>query len=207
MRSPDAGDVAAPAAAPTASPTPAPTPGPPPHVTAVGDSVMLGAAGALAADVPNLTLDARVGRQMSEALDILRGDRATGRLGSVVVVHMGTNGFLTRTQFDDMMAILSGVPRVVVLNDKVPRPWQDPNDAMLAQAASAYPSVVLIDWRGASTPHPDIFWDDDTHLRPQGARFYASLIAAHLASPPPVAEAPAVPGDVELVGRFTPEPA
>ena len=180
MSSPDAEDVASPAASPSATPAPTATPGPPPHVTAVGDSVMLGAAGALAADVPNLSLDAKVGRQMSEALDILRADRDAGRLGSVVVVHMGTNGFLTRDQFNDMMGILSGVSRVIVLNDKVPRPWQDPNDAMLAQAASAFPSVVLVDWRGLSTPRADIFWDDATHLRPQGAKFYASLIAAQV---------------------------
>jgi peptidoglycan/LPS O-acetylase OafA/YrhL len=190
-----------PQASPTAIPSPPPPPAPPPHVTAVGDSVMLGAAGALAADVPNLTLDAKVGRQMSETLSILRGDRDAGRLGQVVVVHMGTNGFLTRDQFDQMMQILTGVPRVVVLNDKVPRPWQDPNDTLLAQAAAAYPAVVLIDWRAASTPHPEIFWDDDTHLRPEGARFYASLIASHLVMPAPVASAPVTE---EVIGRFSP---
>jgi hypothetical protein len=174
------------------TPAPAPPPPPPsPHVTAVGDSVMLGAAGALADDVPDLTLDARVGRQMSETLDILRSDRDAGKLGQVVVVHMGTNGFLTRDQFDQMMQILAGVPRVVVLNDKVPRPWQDPNDDLLAQAAGAYPSVVLLDWRAASTPHPEIFWDDATHLRPEGARFYASLIVSHLVAPHATASVPA----------------
>jgi peptidoglycan/LPS O-acetylase OafA/YrhL len=173
-------DLPQPTVAPTVAPTAAPPPAPPPHVTAVGDSVMLGAASALAADVPNLNLDARVGRQMSEAIDILRADRDAGHLGNVVVVHMGTNGFLTREQFDQMMQVLSGVQRVVVINDKVPRPWQDPNDTLLAQAAAAYPSVVLIDWRDISAAHPDIFWDDATHLRPDGAKFYAQLIASHL---------------------------
>ena len=199
---PSASPSVAPAAAATAPPPPPATapPGPPPHVTAVGDSVMLGAAGALAADVPNLTLDARVGRQMSEALDILRADRDGGRLGQVVVVHMGTNGFLTRTQFDDMMQILSAVPRVVVINDKVPRPWQDPNDSMLASAAAAYPSVVLLDWRAAGYAHPDIFWDDATHLRPDGAKFYASLVAARVDVPPPAAPS-AVYVPAKLAGR------
>jgi peptidoglycan/LPS O-acetylase OafA/YrhL len=168
------------AVATVAVPTAAPTPAASPRVTAVGDSVMLGAANALAADVPNLNLDAKVGRQMSEALDILRADRDAGRLGDVVVVHMGTNGFLTRDQFDQMMQILSGVSRVVVINDKVPRPWQDPNDTLLAQACAAYPNVVLLDWRAEGYAHPDIFWDDATHLRPQGAQFYASLVAARI---------------------------
>jgi peptidoglycan/LPS O-acetylase OafA/YrhL len=172
-----------PTAAPTPEPTPAPPPPPPqppPHVTAVGDSVMLGAAGEMARDIPNLDLDAKVGRQLPAAVDVLRAARAGGHLGPVVVVHIGTNGYVTRAQFDDMMSVLADVPRVVVINDKVPRPWQDPNDDMLADAARAYPSVHYLDWRAASANHPELFWDDDTHLRPDGARVYASLVAAQV---------------------------
>ena len=175
--------------APTAAPaTPAatvapPPPQPPSHVTAVGDSVMLGAASAMAADIPNLDLDAKVGRQLPAAVDVLRAARAAGHLGPVVVVHIGTNGYVTREQFDEMMTVLAGVQRVVVVNDKVPRPWQDPNDAMLAQAVTAYANVRYVDWRAASAGHPELFWDDDTHLRPAGARFYASLISAAIDAP------------------------
>jgi peptidoglycan/LPS O-acetylase OafA/YrhL len=171
---------AAPAtAAPTATPPPAPAPPqPPPHVTAVGDSVMLGAAPAMAGDIPNLDLDAKVGRQLPAAVDVLRAAGAAGHLGPVVVVHVGTNGYVTRAQFDEMMSVLAGVRRVVVINDKVPRPWQDPNDDMLAHAAAAYPTVRLVDWRAASASRPELFWDDATHLRPQGASFYASLVEA-----------------------------
>jgi hypothetical protein len=143
--------------------------------------------------VPNLDLDAKVGRQMSTAVDLLRADRDAGRLGEVVVVHMGSNGFLTRAQLDEMMGILAGVHRVVILNDKVPRPWEGPNDALLAQAAHDYPSLHLVDWRGASAPHPDLFWDDATHLRPAGAAFYASLVAAQVSPPPPPPPPPPTP--------------
>jgi hypothetical protein len=144
---------------------------------------MLGAAPAMARDIPDLDLDAKVGRQLPAAVDVLRAARAAGHLGPVVVVHVGTNGYVTRAQFDDMMSVLAWVPRVVVVNDKVPRPWQDPNDAMLAQAAAAYPAVRLVDWRAASSPHPELFWDDDTHLRPQGAALYASLVEAAIVAP------------------------
>jgi hypothetical protein len=43
--------------------------------------------------------------------------------------------------------------------------------------------VRLVDWRAASVPHPEYFWDDDTHLRPEGAAAYASLLASQV---PPV---------------------
>jgi peptidoglycan/LPS O-acetylase OafA/YrhL len=188
-----------PVAAPTATappatpapPTPTAAPLPPPRVTAIGDSVMLGAATALARDVPNLDLDAKVGRQMSAALDILRADAAAGRLGDVVVVHMGNNGVLTTDQLGEMMQLLANTPVVVLVNDKVPRPWQDPNDGMLQQLAARHANVRLVDWRSASSPHPEYFWDDDTHLRPDGARFYAALVAAQVPAVDPVAAAAA----------------
>jgi len=172
---------------------------------------MLGAAPALARQVPNLDLDAKVGRQMSAALDILSADRASGRLGDVVVLHMGNNGVLTSSQLHDMMSLLAGVPRVVLVNDKVPRPWQDPNDAMLQQLAHDFPNVRLVDWRSASQPHPEFFWDDATHLRPDGASFYAALVAAQVPAVDPIAAAAAaaaaqprpasVPSPTPIAGR------
>jgi peptidoglycan/LPS O-acetylase OafA/YrhL len=206
-----AGSPAAAPPSPTAAATARPSL-PPPRVTAIGDSVMLGAAPALARAVPNLDLDAKVGRQMSAALDILRSDRASGRLGDVVVMHMGNNGVLTAAQLHDMMSLLAGVPRVVLVNDKVPRPWQDPNDAMLQQLAHDFSTVRLVDWRSASQPHPEFFWDDATHLRPDGASFYAKLVAAQVPAVDPIAAAAAaaaapppapasVPSPTPIAGR------
>ena len=187
-------DAPAPTPTPPPPPTPAPTPPPPPaHVTAVGDSVMLGAAGEMANDIPNLDLDAKVGRQMGAAVDVLRTARDQGKLGPVVVVHVGSNGYLTRPEFDDMMQLVGALPRVVIVNDKVPRPWQDPNDDMLAQAAGAYHNVRVVDWRGLSAGHPEFFWDDDTHLRPEGAKAYASLVAAQVLAPDPPPPPPPPP--------------
>src|SRR5215212_6599606 len=56
-------------------------------VSAVGDSVMLGAAHALQQEIPNLALvDAQGSRQPPAAIDILSRRRAVGQLGDVVVV-------------------------------------------------------------------------------------------------------------------------
>jgi hypothetical protein len=154
---------------------------------------MLGAAGEMAHEIPNLDLDAKVGRQMSAAVDVLRAARDQGKLGPVVVVHVGSNGYLTRGEFDDMMQLVSGLPRVVVVNDKVPRPWQDPNDDLLSQAAAAYHNVRVVDWRGLSAGHPEFFWDDDTHLRPEGARAYAAVVAAQVLAPDPPPPPPPPP--------------
>ncbi len=147
-------------------------------VTAVGDSVMLGAAPALEQDLPTLkTMDAQVGMQASTAVEILRSRAAAGQLGDVVIIHMGSNGTFTKEEFDEMMQILKGVKRVVFVNDKVPRPWEQSNNAMISEEVKKYPNAVLVDWNTAGNTHPEFFWDDAIHLRPEGAKFYADLIA------------------------------
>lgn len=158
----------------TASTTPAASVGP---VTAIGDSVMLGAAPALEQDLPTLkTMDAQVGMQASTAVDILRARAAAGQIGDVVIIHMGSNGTFTKEEFDEMMQILKGVKRVVFVNDKVPRPWEQSNNAMISEEVKKYPNAVLVDWYTAGNSHPEFFWDDAIHLRPEGAKFYADLI-------------------------------
>jgi len=147
------------------------------RVTAIGDSVMLGSASGLQATIDGIEIDAAISRQASAAIEILRSRLASGALGDVVVVHIGNNGTISAGQFDEMMSLLSGVPRVVVVDVKVPRAWEGPNNAVLTDGVARFPNAVLVDWNAASRGRPELFWDDGIHLRPEGALVYAQLIA------------------------------
>ncbi|HLL97734.1 MAG TPA: acyltransferase family protein [Rubrobacteraceae bacterium] len=149
-------------------------------VAAVGDSAMLGAVDVLQQEIPNLTIiDAHGSRQAPEAIGVLRQLRVSGELGDVVIVHIGNNGFFAAEQVDEMMGVLSGVRKVLVVNVTVPDDYSwAPNDEVLADGVRRYPNrAVLVDWYAASAGHPEYFWDG-IHLTPQGARAYADLIAA-----------------------------
>jgi hypothetical protein len=151
-----------------------------PTVTAIGDSAMLGAVDALRQEVPNLAvIDARVSRQVPEAIAVLRQLRASGELGDVVVVHIGNNGVFADEQFDQMMRVLRGVDMVLVVNVTVPDSYSwAPNNEVLAEGVQRYPNrAVLVDWHGTSAGHPEYFWDG-IHLTPQGAQAYADVISA-----------------------------
>ena len=100
--------------------TPTLPPRAPEAVTAIGDSVMLASTADLQAAIANITIDAVVGRQVPAALAVLRERKAAGPLGSVVVIHMGTNGYFTAQQFDEMMQLVAGTRRVVFVNVKCP---------------------------------------------------------------------------------------
>ncbi len=147
-------------------------------VTAIGDSVMLGAAPQLYANIGGLDLYAAVSFQASAGVGLIGQLAASGALSDVVVVHLGNNGPFSASELDEMMASLAGVSRVIFLTVKVPRSWEGSVNAMLSANVGRYPNAVLADWRGASAGHPEYFWTDGLHLRPEGALAYASFILA-----------------------------
>jgi peptidoglycan/LPS O-acetylase OafA/YrhL len=165
---------------PTVPSTPAATlPLAPGRVTAIGDSVMLGAQRALSQFLGDrLQLDANVSRHMPEAIDVVRSLQAAGQLGDEVVLHLGTNGAVTEGQFDEMMGLLRGVKRVLVVNAKVEKPWEQQVNDTLAACVRRYPNAVLFDWNAAGKAHPEFFVADGVHLTGDGARYYALLITS-----------------------------
>jgi len=145
---------------------------------------MLDYQGPLEADLPGIDVDATISRQWAAGEALVQSLKAEWRLGGEVVIGLGTNGPITDTDFDAMMALLTGASLVVFVNVHVDRPWQDQNNAVLARGAARYPNVVVVDWNALATQNPQWFGPDDTHLAVDGpgANALAFLIAATLAS-------------------------
>jgi len=152
------------------------------HVTAVGDSVMLDYQTPLQSDIPGIDVEGAVSRQWGAGEQLLAQLKAEGQLGAEVIVALSTNGPISATDFDDMMSALQGASRVVFVNIHVDRPWQDPNNAVLAQGAARYPRVVIADWASLAAANPQWFGADGTHLAIDGpgADALASLITTTL---------------------------
>jgi lysophospholipase L1-like esterase len=144
----------------------------------MGDSVMLGATEALQGSIGGIEIDAAVGRQASAMTEILASRYSAGLIKGLVVVQMGNNGPVSEKQFDDLMANLKDARQVLIVNLKLPRQWEAHNNSLLAEGVKRYPNATLIDWYSVGSSHPEYFWDDGIHLRPEGAQSYAKLIAA-----------------------------
>jgi peptidoglycan/LPS O-acetylase OafA/YrhL len=147
------------------------------HVYAIGDSVMLGAVGTLDSALGDIDVDAKVGRQLGEALPLLRERIARGVLSDIVVIHLGNNGPFRAAELTELLDLLREVPRVVLVNLKLPRSYEGRNNELLA-AAAAEPRVRVVDWRKAGFAGGGAFGRDGIHLTPAGAKLYAARIAA-----------------------------
>ena len=141
---------------------------------------MLGAADALRVTIgiDRTTVDAAESRQFSAGVDTIQGYKDRGELGDEVVVQLGTNGTVNPDDFERMMQILKRTKRVVIINAKVPRPWEDEVNEVLGDGVKRYKNSVLVDWHSAAGDHPEWFYDDGLHLRPDGAQAYAQLVAS-----------------------------
>ena len=145
------------------------------NAVAVGDSVMLGAKGAVLNAMPGIRVDAKVARQFSSVLAVATWYVQQGYVQGPLIVHLGTNGTFTDADLDKL-ASLAGDRKLILVNAKVNRSWQDQNNARLAAAADRHPNVTLADWHAAATEHPEWFVGDGTHLNSTGTRAFAETI-------------------------------
>jgi hypothetical protein len=143
--------------------------------------VMLGAAPALQARFgPTGYIDAKVNRQFSAGIDVAKALAQQGKLGPMVVIDLGNNGPFQPADMDNMMRLVPPNDRVLLVTVRVDVPWQGSVNQALHASAARYPSVKLVDWFAYSQDHPEWFWSDGTHLRPEGANAYADLIAGSM---------------------------
>ena len=149
-------------------------------VTAVGDSVLLGAKPLLEHQIDGVVVDADVGRQFADVVSTLRTYRDEGRLGNAVVVQTGNTGPINPGQFDQLLQMLRDVPKVLVVNVKVERAWQNANNDVIREAITKVPNTVLIDWHAMAGAHPEAFYDDGLHLTPSGIRLFTGAVLSAL---------------------------
>ena len=144
-----------------------------------GDSVILGIRASIAAQKPISVMNARIGRQAPELLEVMTRDKA--EIGnSPVVFNLGNNGVLNRSDVQAIFELVKDQPQVIVVNTAVSRPWRDGNNSLVTEIAQQYSTVTLIDWNAISMGHPEYFAPDGIHLVPTGVAVYVGEILKYL---------------------------
>lgn len=149
-------------------------------ITAIGDSVMLDIQPYLEDKLKNrfsnVVIDGKIGRQMWDAPDLIGQLRKEGKLGSYVIIEMGTNGAFTKKQMHSLLSALADSKQILLVNTRVPKPWEHVVNEALADAAAGNPRITLVDWYAASKGKTSYFIEDGVHLNKRGAEALTSLI-------------------------------
>ncbi|WP_416825481.1 acyltransferase family protein [Ectobacillus polymachus] len=151
-----------------------------PTVTAIGDSIMIDISPYLKNDFPDITIDAKIGRQMSEATATVDQMKKDGNLGDYVIIGLGTNGAFTTDQITSLIQSIGNDRKVILINTRVPRPWESLVNERLKEAAKNFSNVTLVDWYSASAGKQEYFEPDGVHLSKTGAESYASLVVKQI---------------------------
>lgn len=145
-------------------------------VTAVGDSIMIDITPYLKNAFPNIKIDAKIGRQLSKAIPAVEQLKNQGELGNHVIVGLGTNGAFTKDQLVSLVQLIGNDRKIILVNTRVPRPWESVVNEKLKEVADAYENVTLVDWYSASAGNTAYFEPDGVHLTKAGAEAYAALV-------------------------------
>lgn len=142
----------------------------------IGDSVSLRAVDSFDGVFPHSHIDAEKGRQFDAGRATFEGYLQQNLAGKIVVFALGTNGLVTDDQIDAIMADAGDKRIVAFVNTRSPQPWVGSTNQAIANAATRYKNVRVIDWYGYSANRNDLFDGDGTHLSATGVTEYLNLI-------------------------------
>lgn len=148
----------------------------PEGISAIGDSVMLGARGAIKDTIDGARVDAAVSRMPGAFIGRVKKLSRANKLADTVVIHPATNGVLPESMLRELLDQLTDYPNVIVVNSFMPRTWEKPNNKVIDKVVPDYPNVTIADWKSLGDKNPDFFTSDRIHLTPTGAQAFADLI-------------------------------
>lgn len=158
------------------------------EITIIGDSLTVGAQNYIKQQIPDVVIDAKVGRKFQEAMVRIKDLESKGLLGRVVVIALGTNGTFTVEEGLKVIDYLQSKGRkVIFINAKVPRWWESEVNKNYQILKTIRPSVEVIDWynlSGIICSRSDIncFRPDGYHLTSEGSYIYSYIIYKYINS-------------------------
>ncbi|MGE7985152.1 acyltransferase family protein [Lysinibacillus fusiformis] len=145
------------------------------NILAIGDSVMIDIATSLHKVFPNITIDGKIGRQVSQAVKLAPNYANFNQSNNAIIIQLGTNGYFTNDQIDTLLAAFAHAD-IYLVNTRVPRSWEGKVNASLHQKSEEHENITLIDWHAAALNHPEYFAPDGVHLEKKGVEVLTNLI-------------------------------
>lgn len=145
--------------------------------TAIGDSVMLGAAAAIKEVFPGAVVDAKESRQVWDAKALAQELDAQGKLLDIVIIALGGNGSFSKDTVQELVASL-GSERIIYWIAPYGKNlyWTESSLNILHELEKENENMVVLNWPEIAAQHGDWFYDDGMHLNEDGQAEYANFL-------------------------------
>lgn len=151
-------------------------------ITVIGDSVFLGAAPAFQKIQKGVVIDAKISRQVSQALEVAEKLNKKGKLGDTVIISLGVNGNFTEATGQALIDYLGKDRKIYWINAHGKDvSWQDTVNKTIWKLAKKNENLQVIDWTRRAEKHPDWFYQDGTHLNEKGQKGFAEFVREEIA--------------------------
>lgn len=146
-------------------------------ISVIGDSIFLGAAPAYQQLASNAVIDAKISRQVYQALDVAKKLDKKGKLGNTVLIALGTNGKFNEATGQELIDYLGKNRRIYWITAYGKKlSWQKDVNQTIQKLAEKNENVSVIAWAKEAEKHPNWFYQDGTHLNTKGQKGYAKFI-------------------------------
>ncbi|MDY6049925.1 MAG: acyltransferase family protein [Corynebacterium sp.] len=147
-----------------------------PEITAIGDSVLLGAAPAMYQQLPGIYVDGEVSRHYTAVAGIVAALKAQDQLRQFVVLSFGTNGQAFPGQLEEILSAIGPDRIVALVSPYGDRYWMAEARQQVIAAVENNANVYGADWCSRALADPTLVGADGIHPSATGIDAYIASI-------------------------------
>ncbi len=146
-------------------------------MSVIGDSVFLGASPAFQELQEHAVIDAKISRQVYQAMDVAKKLEKKGKLGDTIIISLGTNGNFNPATGQELIDYLGPDRTIYWINAYGKKlDIQKQVNETIRDLAKRNANVSVISWASEGKDHPDWFYQDGVHLNSKGQTGFARFI-------------------------------
>jgi len=149
------------------------------QILIIGDSLTYGAEKEIEKAIANTTVEAEVGRNMAEGVEILRGYKDSGELSKDAIIVICLAHIITGTTLNDAQTIVDMIEpgQSLIMMTGHGRDNMAPVNELIRSFPKKYPFVTVADWDSTIAQSPSLLAGDGVHISgSRGNALYADLI-------------------------------
>ena len=150
-------------------------------ITVIGDSIMFNVQRFLKPEYPNMYIQCKVSFQIWHAQETIQEIKKNNKLGDIVIVELGTNGYCTQKTLHKIIDEIGKDRKIIFCSARIPGNGEPAVNRSIRDVVKKMSNTVLADWYSVSAHHDEYFVRDGVHTTASGSKAYAAMLQSAIA--------------------------